>query len=69
MMSHWLLDAHCITDGVVDGSYQAQTTLDTHFDRAIAACDAGRLLELGPLTCLLARAAAQMVGSSLWTLE
>ncbi|MBS7350061.1 MAG: DEAD/DEAH box helicase, partial [Comamonas sp.] len=59
--------AHYITDGVVEESYQIQPLLDSHFDRAIAACDAGQLLELGPLTRLLARAAAQMVENSLWT--
>lgn len=59
--------AHYITDGVVEDSYQIQPLLDSHFDRAIAACDAGQLLELGPLTRLLARAAAQMVENSLWT--
>ncbi len=59
--------AHYITDGVVEDSYQIQPLLDSHFDRAIAACDTGRLLELGPLSRLLARAAAQMVENSLWT--
>ncbi|MHA1053860.1 DEAD/DEAH box helicase [Enterobacter mori] len=59
--------AHYITDGVVEDSYQIQPLLDSHFDRAVAACDTGQLLELGPLTRLLARAAAQMVENSLWT--
>lgn len=59
--------AHFITDGVVEGNYQIQPLLDAHFDRAIAACDTARLVELGPLTRLLARAAAQMVENSLWT--
>lgn len=59
--------AHYITDGVVEDSYQIQPLLDSHFDRALSACDTGRLLELGPLTRLLARAAAQMVENSLWT--
>ncbi|WP_321270755.1 DEAD/DEAH box helicase [Alcaligenes sp. PF14] len=59
--------AHYITDGVVGDSYQIQPLLDLHFDRALAACDTGQLLELGPLTRLLARAAAQMVENSLWT--
>lgn len=59
--------AHFITDGVVEDSYQIQPMLDAHFDRAIAACDTARLVELGPLTRLLARAAAQMVENSLWT--
>ena len=59
--------AHYITDGVVEDSYQIQPVLDSHFDCALAACDTGRLLELGSLTRLLARAAAQMVENSLWT--
>ncbi len=59
--------AHFITDGVVEDSYQIQPVLDSHFDRAIAACDTAQLLELGPLTRLLARAAAQMEANSLWT--
>lgn len=59
--------AHYITDGVVEGNHQIQFLLDSHFDRAIAVCDTGQLLELGPLARLLARAAAQMVENSLWT--
>ena len=59
--------AHYITDGVVDGSYQVQPLLDSHFDRAVDACDAAQLLELGPMTRLLARASEQMVNNALWT--
>lgn len=59
--------AHYITDGVVDGSHQIQPVLDSHFDRAIDACDTAQLIELGPLTRLLARAAQQMVDNALWT--
>jgi hypothetical protein len=59
--------AHFITDGVVEDSYQIQPVLDSHFDRAIAACDTAQLVELGPLTRLLARAASQMEANSLWT--
>lgn len=59
--------AHYITDGVVDGSHQIQPVLDSHFDRAIEACDAAHLIELGPLTRLLARAAQQMAENALWT--
>src|SRR5690625_6678023 len=50
-----------------DLSHQVQPVLDSHFDRAIEACDAGRLIELGPLTRLLARAAQQMADNALWT--
>lgn len=59
--------AHFITDGVVENNYQVQPLLDLHFDRALAACDTANLVELGPLTRLLARASAQMVENSLWT--
>lgn len=59
--------AHFITDGVVDGDHQVQLLLDSHFDRAIAACETARLVELEPFTRLLARAAAQMVENSIWT--
>lgn len=59
--------AHYITDGVVDGSHQIQPVLDSHFDRAIEACDTAQLIELGPFTRLLARAAAQMADNALWT--
>ncbi|MBW7896682.1 MAG: DEAD/DEAH box helicase [Opitutaceae bacterium] len=59
--------AHFITDGVVHGDHQVQLLLDSHFDRAIAACETARLVELEPMTRLLARAAAQMVENSIWT--
>lgn len=59
--------AHYITDGVVDGSHQIQPVLDSHFDRAVEACETAQLIELGPLTRLLARAAAQMADNALWT--
>nr|WP_019364586.1 DEAD/DEAH box helicase [Pseudomonas luteola] len=59
--------AHFMTDGVVEDSYQVQPVLDSHFDRAITACDTAHLVELGPLARLLARAASQMVENSLWT--
>lgn len=59
--------AYFITDGVVDGNHQVQQLLDSHFDRAIAACETARLVELEPMTRLLARTAAQMVENSIWT--
>lgn len=59
--------AHYITDGVVDGSFQVQPLLDSHFDKAIDACNAAQLVELGPMSQLLARASAQMVENALWT--
>lgn len=59
--------ANFITNGVVDGNYQIQQLLDTHFDRAIEACETARLVELEPITRLLAKAASQMVENSIWT--
>ena len=59
--------AQFITDGVVDGNHQVQQLLDSHFDRAISACETARLVEMEPMTRLLARAAAQMVENSIWT--
>ena len=56
-----------ITDGVVDGNYQVRQLLDTHFDRVLAVCDVTPMLELEPLTRLLAAASAQMVENSIWT--
>lgn len=60
--------ANYITDGKVDGSFQMQSMqslLDSHFDRAIDACEAAQLIELGPFVRLLARAASQMVDNAL----
>ncbi len=59
--------AHYITDGVAEGSYQVQPLLDRHFDHAIDACEAARLIELEPFVRLLSRAAEQMVENALWT--
>lgn len=56
-----------ITDGVVEGNYQVQQLLDSHFDRALAACESARLIELEPLARLLSRAAAQLVDNCIWT--
>jgi superfamily II DNA/RNA helicase len=59
--------AHFMTDGVVDGNRQVQFLLDMHFDRALSACEPARLVELEPLTRLLAATATQLVNNSLWT--
>jgi replicative superfamily II helicase len=59
--------AHFITDGVVDGNYQIQQLLETHFDRVFAVCKTTQLLELEPLTRLLSACASQMVENSIWT--
>lgn len=56
-----------ITDGVVEGNYQVQQLLDTHFDRVFAVCDTTQMLEFDPLVRLLNAAASQMVKNSIWT--
>ena len=56
-----------ITDGVVEGNYQVQQLLDTHFDRVFLACQETPMINLEPLTHLLAAAAAQMAENSIWT--
>jgi len=56
-----------ITDGVVEGNHQVRQMLDTHFDRVFAVCEHAQMLELEPLTRLLAASSAQMVDNSIWT--
>jgi replicative superfamily II helicase len=56
-----------ITDGVVEGNYQIQQLLDSHFDRVIAVSKTVQLIELEPLTRLLAACSSQMVENSIWT--
>lgn len=56
-----------ITDGVVDGNYQIHQLLDTHFDRVMAVCNHAQLVNLEPLSRLLAAASAQMASNSIWT--
>jgi len=38
-----------MTDGVVDGKYQIQELLDTHFDRVLAVCKQAQMIESEPL--------------------
>ncbi len=59
--------AHYITDGVVDGKYQIHQLLETHFDRVLAACAQAQMVELEPLSRLLAAGASQMADNSIWT--
>ncbi len=59
--------AHYITDGVVDGKYQIQQLLDTHFDRALAVCKHAMMIHLEPLTSILYAATSQMVENSIWS--
>jgi len=59
--------AHYMTDGVMDGKYQIHQLLDTHFDRVLAVCQHGQMLDLEPLSRLLAASASQMADNSIWT--
>jgi len=56
-----------ITDGKVDGNFQIQQILDSHFDKAINICDEVQMLELEPITRLLAHTSKQLVENSIWT--
>ena len=56
-----------MTDGVVDGKYQIHQLLDTHFDRVLAVCKQAQMVELEPLSRLLAASASQMAENSIWT--
>jgi replicative superfamily II helicase len=59
--------AYYMTDGVVEGKYQIHQLLDTHFDRVLAVCKQTQMVELEPLSRLLAASAAQMADNSIWT--
>lgn len=59
--------AHYITEGVVDGNYQIKNLLNAHFDRVFAVCNDAQMLDLEPLTRLLASCSAQMVDNCIWT--
>lgn len=56
-----------ITDGKVDGKYQIQRMLDTHFDRALAVCEHSQMFRLEPLTHILAACSSRMVNNCIWT--
>jgi replicative superfamily II helicase len=59
--------AHYITDGVVDRKYQIHQLLETHFDRVLAVCQHAKMIDLEPLSRLLAASASQMAENSIWT--
>ena len=61
--------AYYMTDGVVDErNYQIRQLLETHFDRVLAVCQHTQMLELEPLTRLLAACSLQMAENSIWTI-
>lgn len=59
--------AYYMTDGVVEGNYQIHQLLDTHFDRVMAACEHAQMVDLEPMSRLLAACASQMADNSIWT--
>ena len=56
-----------MTDGVVEGHYQIHQLLDTQFDRVFAVCEHARILEMDPLSRLLAACSSKMAENSIWT--
>ena len=59
--------AYYMTDGVVEGNYQIHQLLDTHFDRVMAVCEHAQMVDLEPMSRLLAACASQMADNSIWT--
>ena len=59
--------AYYMTDGVVERNYQIRQLLDTHFDRVMAVCEHAQMVELEPMSRLLAAGASQMAENSIWT--
>jgi replicative superfamily II helicase len=59
--------AQYMTEGVVDGNFQIHQLLETHFDRVFSVCKNVQLLELEPLSILLAACSSQMAENSIWT--
>lgn len=56
-----------MTDGVVEGKYQIHQLLETHFDRVLAICAQAQMVDLEPLSRLIAVSAAQMADNCIWT--
>ena len=59
--------AYYMTNGVVEGNYQIRQLLDTHFDRVMAVCEHAQMVDLEPMSRLLAASASQMADNSIWT--
>ena len=50
-----------------DGRFDVRQQFESQFDRALGACDRGRLVDLEVLVRLLARSASVLVDNSIWT--
>ena len=59
--------SHFVIEGVVEGRHKVQQLLDTHFDRVQAVCESARLIELEPISRLLAVAASILVDEKIST--
>lgn len=59
--------AYYMTDGAVEGNHQIHELLDMHFDRAVSVSGRARMVDLDPLSRLLAATASQMAENSVWT--
>lgn len=57
--------AHYITDGAVESKYQIHQSLDSHFNHVFDVCQQARLIDLEPISRLLAASAVQMVENSI----
>ncbi|GIT98800.1 DEAD/DEAH box helicase [Sulfurovum sp. TSL1] len=56
-----------ITDGKVNGNFQVQQILDSHFDKVIDICKHVQMLELEPIVRLLEATSKNLVENSIWT--
>jgi hypothetical protein len=59
--------ANFITQGESDKRFDVRQQVESHFDRAQAACNFARLVELSDLIRLLAYLAEQLLDNSLWS--
>ncbi len=57
--------AHYMTDGVVNGKYQIQELLDSHFDQVLAVGRLAKMIELEPLSLLLSASATRLAENSM----
>lgn len=56
-----------MTDGVVEGNYQIGNLLDSQFERVFDVFQETQMIDIEPLTRLLAGCSKQMIENSIWT--
>lgn len=56
-----------LTRGEFDGRFDVRQQIESHFDRAVDACDNARAIELSNLSSVLSYVAEQLIDNSLWT--